>query len=206
MDPATAAARSDRMSPNRFEARMTSTLRGLRTSRAASASIRTFSSVSPVRPAAVSSTTWSQNGMVWMIPLDLVAEIRWPVRRIAWSMAYSATRVTPARVNTASWRAISPGCPRWMRPPTSEYSPSVFSRTTRMSTWPASASGEVTPGRRRTGRRFTYWSKWRRIGISRPHRDASSAMSGVPTAPRRMASPMASWPIPSAGIIRPWRR
>src|SRR5713226_2116888 len=53
------------------------------------------------------------------------------------------------------------------RPPTCEYSPSVFSRTTQKSGLP-SRSGERTPGRRRTDRRLTYWSNSRRIGMSSP--------------------------------------
>ena len=58
-----------------------------------------------------------------------------------------------------------------MRPPSVLYSPSVFSRTTQKSISPGLrlASGDGTPSNRRTGRRFTYSSKSRRIGISRPH-------------------------------------
>ena len=43
------------------------------------------------------------------------------------------TRSTPTRVNTDSCTANSPGVPRPKRPPISEYSPSLFSRTTSMS-------------------------------------------------------------------------
>ena len=55
-----------------------------------------------------------------------------------------------------------------------EYSPSVFSRTTKKSMSPGlrPASGERTPGIRRTGRRFTYWSNSRRNLQQRaPERD-----------------------------------
>jgi len=63
----------------------------------------------------------------------------------------------------------SRGVPVNWRPPMSEYSPSVFSRTTTksMSAAVRPASGLRTPGRRRTGRRFTYWSKCRRMGRSK---------------------------------------
>jgi hypothetical protein len=60
-----------------------------------------------------------------------------------------------------------------MRPPTLEYSPSVFSRTTKKSMSPGlrSASGLLMPGMRRHGRRFTYWSKSRRNLMSMPQSD-----------------------------------
>ena len=55
-------------------------------------------------------------------------------------------------------------------PPISEYSPSLFSRTTTksISSGPRSASGDRTPGSRRTGRRLMYCPNARRIGISSP--------------------------------------
>ncbi len=112
IDPATAAARSERMSPNRLEATMTSRLRGLSTTRAASASTSILSSSTPPASATTSATTSSQNGIVWMIPLDLVAEVRMPRRALAWATAYAATRETPVRVKTASCTAISSGRPR----------------------------------------------------------------------------------------------
>src|SRR5439155_8765799 len=54
---------------------------------------------------------------------------------------------------------------------TLEYSPSVFSRTTKKSMSPGlrSASGVRMPGMRRQGRRLTYWSNSRRNLISMPH-------------------------------------
>ena len=66
-------------------------------------------------------------------------------------------------------------------------------------------SGDSTPLSKRTGRRFTYCSKWRRIGINRPHSETWSGTPGKPTAPRKMASwpPMVS--MPSVGIIVPLR-
>src|SRR5437667_12790762 len=43
------------------------------------------------------------------------------------------TRSHPRRVNTDSWTATSSGVPGERRPPISEYSPSLFSRTISMS-------------------------------------------------------------------------
>ena len=65
------------------------------------------------------------------------------------------------------------------------------------------ASGVRTPGISLHGRRFTYWSKPRRIGISRPHSEMWSGTSGQPTAPSRIESDCASCSSPSAGIIAP---
>src|SRR5262245_16828960 len=89
------------------------------------------------------------------------------------SKANFSTRSTPLRVKIASWMANSCSVPWNMRPPIWLYSPSVFSRTTQKSISPGLrlASGEGTPSNSRTGRRFTYSSKSRRIGISRPHSD-----------------------------------
>ena len=61
MPPWIAAARSVRMSPNRFDATTTSRLAGSRTMRAASASTSTRSTRTPSNSAAVSSTTSSQS-------------------------------------------------------------------------------------------------------------------------------------------------
>ncbi len=65
------------------------------------------------------------------------------------------------------------------------------------------ASGQGTPSIRRTGRRFTYWSNWRRMGISRPHSETWSGTPGKPTAPRKMASCPRICSRPSSGIMRP---
>ena len=58
--------------------------------------------------------------------------------------------------------------PRLKKPPLPEYSPSVFSRMTRMSTVSGVAveMGEETPGYSLIGRRFTYWSKPLRMASS----------------------------------------
>ena len=92
-----------------------------------------------------------------------------------------------------------------MRPPTAEYSPSVFSRTT-MKSMSASvrlASGERAPGISLHGRTEAYWSKPRRIGISSPQSETWSGTPGQPTAPSRMLSCSRNWSSPSAGIIAP---
>ena len=69
--------------------------------------------------------------MVWMMPFDLVAEVRCFLGRvIASSKAYLMMRSVPARLNTLCWVTNSRSVPSNMRPPTEEYSPSVFSRTT----------------------------------------------------------------------------
>jgi hypothetical protein len=80
-------------------------------------------------------------------------------------------RSVPLRVNTASWTTNSSSVPAPNRPPSWEYSPSEFSRTTQKSMSPGSTSrsGERTPGSSRTGRKFTYCWNSRRMGINRPH-------------------------------------
>ena len=73
IEPATAAARSLRMSPNRLEATITSKRPGLSTTMAASASISTCSACSCGCWAVMCAKRSSQNGIVWMIPFDFVA-------------------------------------------------------------------------------------------------------------------------------------
>ena len=91
------------------------------------------------------------------MPFDLVAEVTW------WCVPASSNancrmRSTPLREKIVSWNTISRSVPSNMRPPTEEYSPSVFSRTTTKSTSPGAlfASGLGMPGISRHGRRFTY--------------------------------------------------
>ena len=96
--------------------------------------------------------------MVMAMPFDLVAEVRcFFGRDWASSKANFSTRSTPMRDITVSWITISRSVSGYMRPPTLEYSPSVFSRTIIMSMSPGfrPASGERTPGIRRAGRRLT---------------------------------------------------
>ena len=116
----------------------------------------------------------SQNGIVIAMPFDLVADVTFFRGRVrASSNANFMIRSTPLRVNTDSWNTISRSVPSYMRPPTDEYSPSVFSRTTTKSMSPGLrlASGDGMPGISRHGRRLTYWSKRRRNWISEPHSD-----------------------------------
>ena len=87
IDPATAAVRSDRMSPKRLDARITSSKRGSSTTRAASASMRSERHCTVAKPSARRATTSSQNGIVCMSPLDLVADTRCPCRDAASSNA-----------------------------------------------------------------------------------------------------------------------
>ena len=78
-------------------------------------------------------------------------------------------------------------CRRTCLPPIAEYSPSVFSRTTQKSMSPGLrlASGDGTPGISRTGRRLTYWSNSRRNRMSEPHSEMwSGIFAGQPTAPK----------------------
>ena len=67
-------------------------------------------------------------------------------------------RSVPRRVKTACCTTSSASVPANMRPPISEYSPSVFSRTTTksISSGVRPASGDASPGNSRTGRRLTY--------------------------------------------------
>ena len=69
------------------------------------------------------------------------------------------------------------------------------------------ASGQGTPGIRRTGRRLTYWSNSRRNFSSEPHSEMwSGTVSGQPTAPKKIASQPSSCAFQSSGIILPcWR-
>src|SRR5258707_8558352 len=82
-------------------------------------------------------------------------------------------RSTPIRVMTVCCVTNSRAVSGNIRPPTDEYSPSVFSRTTQKSISPGLrlASGDGTPGISRTGRRLTYWSNSRRNFISDPHNE-----------------------------------
>ena len=73
----------------------------------------------------------SQYGIVKVMPFDLVADVRCFFGRvIASSNANFRIRSTPWRVNTLCCDTNSRSVPSNIRPPTEEYSPSVFSRTT----------------------------------------------------------------------------
>ena len=84
----------------------------------------------PPRRAEMAANRSSQKGMEWNRPFDLVADVRCFAGRFdASSKAKRITRSTPMRVNTLSCTTNSRSVPSNMRPPTLEYSPSVFSRT-----------------------------------------------------------------------------
>ena len=157
--PAQAGPRSDRMSPNRLLATTTSNQCGLRTKCAVRMSTWYWSTRTSGYSGAIAATRSSQNGIEIEIPLLLVQLVRcFFGRDRASSNANRRMRSTPVRVKTASCTTNSRSVPANIRPPTDEYSPSVFSRTTRKSISPGlrSASGHGTPGISRTGRRLTY--------------------------------------------------
>ena len=69
--------------------------------------------------------------MVKVMPLDLVAEVSFLRGRvIANSKANLMIRSVPTRVRMDCCETNSRSVPGNIRPPTEEYSPSVFSRTT----------------------------------------------------------------------------
>ena len=141
------------------------------------------------------ATRSSQYGMVIEMPFDLVAEVRCFFGRVcASSKANFRMRSTPVRVKTVSWITISRSVPSNIRPPTLEYSPSVFSRTTievDVARLAVRRAALRTPGISRTGRRLTYWSNSRRNWSSEPHSETwSGTVAGQPTAPKKIAS----WP------------
>src|SRR6185295_13321262 len=117
--------------------------------------------------------------MVIEMPLDLVADVRcFFGRDAARSNANFKMRSTPMRVITVCCVTNSRSVYGNMRPPTEEYFPSVFSRTTQKSISPGLrlASGDGTPGISRTGRKFTYWSNSLRNLINEPHNEMWSGI------------------------------
>ena len=114
-------------------------------------------------------------------------------------------------VDAAAGEDASPGSrslasvPSKLRPPTAEYSPSLFSRTTMKSMSPGSrsASGEWMPGISRTGRMLAYCWK---LAPDRDQQPPERMLSGTPgSRPRRgrSASCPLIWSSPSSGIMRP---
>ena len=83
MVPVTAGPRSERMSPNRLLATTTSKLDGRRTKCAVRMSMWYCSVAMSGRSSATARKRSSQNGMVWMMPLDLVAEVSFFLRPLA---------------------------------------------------------------------------------------------------------------------------
>src|SRR6185312_3031434 len=75
IEPVSAGPRSERMSPNRLEPTTTSNQSGFRTKCAVRMSIWYWSALILGYFFFIASKRSSQNGMVWMMPLDLVAEV-----------------------------------------------------------------------------------------------------------------------------------
>ena len=179
---------------------MTSKRRGLRTTRAASASMSILSRVTPGVLATTPATTSSQNGIVWMMPLDLVAEVIRPRRAPSQLDGELGHPVDPVAgedrlldrhlLRRARGRAARrPRSTRLRRSP---------GRSTRSMPGPRPAAGDETPGRMRTGRRLTYCWNSRRIGISRPHSVTSSGdVRCADRAEEDRVVPLASWSMPS---------
>src|SRR5260370_12082225 len=75
IDPVSAGPRSDRMSPNRLEPTTTSNQSGLRTKCAVRMSMWYWAARISGYFFFISAKRSSQNGMAWMMPLDVVAEV-----------------------------------------------------------------------------------------------------------------------------------
>ncbi len=102
IDPVSAGPRSDRMSPNRLEPTTTSNQSGLRTKCAVRMSMWYWSALMFGYFLRIASKRSSQNGMVWMMPFDLVADVTcFFLVVLAKSNANLSTRSTPLRVKIA---------------------------------------------------------------------------------------------------------
>ena len=130
MVPAVAGPRSERMSPKRFDATITSKRSGLSTIWIVRPSTWYWSALTSGYFFFISAKRSSQYGMVMVMPFDLVHEVRCFLRLRASSNEYFMMRSTPLRENTADCVTTSAGVPSKTRPPTLPYSPSVFSRIT----------------------------------------------------------------------------
>ena len=167
---------------------MTSRDSGARTTRAQSASISTFSTSTAGWSAATSSTTSSQNGIVWMIPFDLVADTQAALPLLGETEGLARDPLDPApgedrllgRPARSAARVHPPADLRVLALDVLAHDDDVDRRVRRR-------AGSVRPAER-IGRRLTYWSNARRIGISRPQSDTWSGTPGAPTAPRKIAS------------------
>ena len=87
----------------------------------------------------MASARSSQKGIEWKMPFDFVAQVRcfFGLARAS-SNAYRMIRSMPRREKTLSCTTISASEPSKVRPPSVEYSPSLFSLTTTKSMSPAS--------------------------------------------------------------------
>ena len=129
-EPASAAARSDRMSACRLVATTVSIDSGFMTMRMVMASTSILSQVTSGNSAAISTAISSHITMAWRCAFDLVTTVSSLRGRDCASLkAKRMMRSTPARVNIDTSVAASSGEPWCTRPPTPAYSPSEFSRT-----------------------------------------------------------------------------
>ncbi len=170
--PASAAARSLRMSACKLVATIVSSDAGRLTMRAVAASTSSLSQVTSGNSRLTSTAISSHMTMAWRCALDLVITVRsLRGRDRARLKAKRMMRSTPARVMTDTSVAASIGWPWCTRPPTPAYSPSEFSRTITQSRSPGPQrlSGASMPGRMRVGRTLAYWSKPWQIFRRRPH-------------------------------------
>ncbi|MCY1226561.1 hypothetical protein D9M72_387960 [compost metagenome] len=207
--PASAAARSLRMSACRLVATMVSSEAGRLTMRAVQASTSSLSQVTSGNSLDICNAISSHITIAWRCALLLVTTVSsLRGRERARLKAKRMMRSTPARVIMLTSVAASMGWPWCTRPPTPAYSPSEFSRTITQSSWPGAQrlSGPSMPGRMRVGRTLAYWSKPWQIFRRRPHSVMWSGMCGSPAEPKRMASLPRSASRPSSGIITPWAR
>src|SRR4030081_824494 len=134
IDPTTAAPRSERMSPKRFDPTTTSNQSGCCTKCAVRMSMWYCEVFTLGYSAEIALKRSSQNGMVIEMPLDLVAEVTCFFSRVfASSKANRMMRSHPFFEKIESCVASSCSVPEYMRPPGFEYSPSLFSRPTQKS-------------------------------------------------------------------------
>ena len=207
--PASAAAKSLKISACKLVATRVSSVAGRLTMRSVQASTSTLSQVTAGNSWLICRAISSHITIAWRWALDLVTTVNSLRGRDSASLkAKRMMRSTPARVIMLTSVATSIGCPWCARPPTPEYSPSEFSRT--MTQFRSSGlhffSGPSMPGKMRVGRTLAYWSKPWQILRRKPHRVMWSGMSGSPAEPNKIASLLRSGSKPSLGIISPWAR
>ena len=201
--PVQAGPRSERMSPNRFEATTTSNQSGLSTKCAVRMSMWYLSqrtsgialrhlldALVPIRHGDRDAVRLRGRGEVLLRRASARARRR-----------TSAPDRRRSRVMTVSCTTISRSVPGNMRPPIGRVLAfGVLAHDPEVDV-AGLAVGErraARPGISRTGRRLTYWSNSRRNRISEPHSEMwSGTFSGQPTAPKKIAScaPMLLLPV-----------
>ncbi len=197
------------MSACRLVATSVSSEAGRLTMRAVAASTSSLSQRTSGNSRATSPAISSHITIAWRCALLLVTTVRsFLGRDRARRKAKRRIRSTPARVIIETSVATSIGRPWWTRPPTPEYSPSLFSRTITQSRSSRRQrfSGASMPGRMRVGRTLAYWSRPWQILRRKPQSVTWSGMCGSPAEPNRIASLSRSASRPFVGIISPWAR